>query len=60
MVYKKINAKRTVEMQEIDVIKTINAKVDKLFVKLDQLSLNVVQFVQVYELCGGHHATSEC
>lgn len=37
--------RRTVEVHEIDAITTINEKVDKLFTKLNQLSLNVVQSI---------------
>ena len=54
------NPRRAVEVHEVDVITAINAKVDKLFTKLDQFNLKVVQSVHVCELCGAHHAMSEC
>ena len=54
-------ARRPAGVHEIDAITALNAKVDTIFHKLDQLSINSVNTcVQVCEICAGQHASRDC
>jgi len=53
--------RRTTRVHEIDAMTALNAKVDNLFKKIDQLNINSIQScVQVCEICAGPHVTNEC
>ena len=53
--------RRIVAVYEIDAMTALNAKVDNLFKKINQLNINSVQScVQVCEICASPHVTNEC
>jgi len=53
--------KRSAGIHEIEAFTALNAKVDSIYKRLNQLSINPVHFImQVCELCAGQHVTSEC
>ena len=47
--------KKTVGLYEIDGFSTLTTKVESLSRKLDTISVNAIQSVQVCDLCGGPH-----
>ncbi|XP_052185227.1 uncharacterized protein LOC127796862 [Diospyros lotus] len=52
---------RSSGIHEIEAFTALNANVDSIYKRLDQLSINAVDSVmQVCELCAGQHVTSEC
>ena len=53
--------KRSVGIHGIEAFTTLNAKVDSIYKRLDQLNINVVYSVmQVCELCAGQYVIIEC
>ena len=52
--------KKAAGLYEIDGFSALTAKVESLSRKLDTISVNVVQSVQVCDLCGGPHQSVDC
>ena len=52
--------KKTAGLYEIDGFSALTAKVASLSRKLDTISVNVVQFVLVCDLCEGPHQSVDC
>ena len=52
--------KKAVGVYALDGFFALTAKVDSLYLKLDTFSINVVQSMQVCDLCGGPHQSVYC
>ena len=52
--------KKAVGVYALDGFFALTAKVDSLYLKLDTFSINVVQSMQVCDLCGGPHQSVDC